>query len=113
MTTKNCPPGGHSHSDKPNFTVDDYLAMCAAGEAKFTISEAARLIGCSRAQLYRWILFARTPVDVFEEALKAVLAKGLTSDTAMADEIRRRTAQAKEYSECCPHCGGELRKRLR
>ena len=87
--------------------------MCRAGEAAFSIAEAARVMGKSRAYLYRAILFASIPEDEFEAVLDEVRAKGLTSETAVADEIKRRTGKAKEYVEACPHCGGVLRRRVR
>ncbi|MER9403690.1 hypothetical protein NKI36_06460 [Mesorhizobium caraganae] len=83
------------------------------GEAKFSISEAARVMGVSRAYVYRCMLFASIPQDEFEAVLDLVGEKGLTSETAIADEIKRRTGKARVYTESCPHCGGELRRRVR
>lgn len=113
MTADILSPGEHSHSDRPNFTLEDYIRMCNDGEAKFSIAEAARAMGVSRAYIYRCLLFASIPEDEFEEVLDLVGAKGLTSETAVADEIKRRTGKAKATIECCPHCGGELRRRVR
>lgn len=114
MLTDTCSPGGHPHSDMPNFTIDDYLQMCRDGEARFSMSEAARVAGVSRAELYRWIALASIPESEFEDVLDNVVRKrGLTSTTAVADEIKRRTGKAKEHHECCPHCGGVLRTRNR
>lgn len=58
MTGAHCSPGEHSHSDRPNFTIDDYLAMCKGGEAEFSVAEAARVMGVSRAYVYRCMLYA-------------------------------------------------------
>lgn len=113
MTDTICSPGEHSHSDRPNFTLEDYVAMCEAGEAEFSVAEAARVMGVSRAYVYRCMLYASIPEDEFEEVLDFVSTKGLTSTTAVADEIKRRTGRAKAYVEACPHCGGELRRRIR
>ena len=109
----NCSPGEHSHSDQPNFTLESYLAMCSAGEAKFAIAEAARVWGVSRAFVYRAMLYASIPADEFEDVLDATVGRGLFSPTAVADEIKRRTGKAKRYAECCPHCGGVVRYRER
>ncbi len=105
------PQGNTPHL--PNFTIDDYLAMCRAGEAEFSLSEAARLTGMSRAYLYRCMVFASVSEEVFEEVLDDIRGKGLTSTTAVADEIKRRTGRAKQYDVCCPHCGGLLYSRNR
>lgn len=111
--TSTCSPGEHPHAEQRNFTLDDYLQMCRDGEANFSIAEAARTMGVSRAYLYRTMLFASIPEDEFEEVLDHVRERGLTSETAVADEIKRRTGKAKEYRVCCPHCGGLLRTRKR
>lgn len=108
-----CSPGEHPHSDQPNFTLEDYIRMCNAGEARFSIAEAARVMGVSRAYVYRCMLFASIPEDEFEAVLDLVGEMGLTSETAIADEIKRRTGKARVYTESCPHCGGELRRRVR
>ena len=108
-----CSPGEHSHPDRPNFTLEDWIAMCNSGEAKFSVAEAARVMGVSRAYVYRCMLYASIPEDAVRDVLDEVIAKGLTSTTAVADEIKRRTGKAKAYTETCPHCGGELRRRVR
>lgn len=114
MTGEHRSPGEHPHSDQPNFTLDDYLGMCNSGEAEFSVAEAARVMGVSRAYVYRCMLFASIPEDEFEDVLAHVRAtKGLNSTTAVADEIKRRTGKAKRYVESCPHCGGALRTRTR
>ena len=110
MSNGNCSPGEHLHSDRPNFTLADYLAMCRDGEATFSLSEAARLLGVSRMRLHRWMLFASVSDDEFQEILSVM---GRASDTAIASEIKRRQGTARTYVECCPHCGGELRRRTR
>jgi len=107
-------PGEHSHADQRNFTIDDYLRMVRDGESKFSIAEAAKVMGVSRAYLYRAMIFASIPADEFEAVLDDMSAKGRpVTSTAIADEIKRRTGRAKTYVEKCPHCGGELRRRSR
>jgi|GEM_PF-3286505 len=112
-TRDNCSPGEHSHSDRPNFTLEDYLTMCNEAGRTASISEVARQMGVSRAYLYRCMLYASIPEDEFEAILDDVAAKGLISTTAVADEIKRRTGKAKPYIERCPHCKFELRRRRR
>ena len=34
-------PGEHPHSDRPNFTVLDYLEMCRDGEAEYSLCLAS------------------------------------------------------------------------
>jgi hypothetical protein len=96
-----------------NFNIDDYLAMCRDGEAEFSVSEAARVMGVSRAYLYRCMDMAAAPDDEFEAALSSTLGKGQTTTTALADELSRRAGTAKAYDVRCPHCGGVLYTRTR
>jgi hypothetical protein len=87
--------------------------MTRAGEAKFIMAEATRVMGVSRSKLYRWIEMANATEELFEAALESISDRGLRSTTAVCDEIRRREGRAKEYAECCPHCGGVIRTRRR
>jgi hypothetical protein len=111
-----CPPGDTSnpHADRPNFTLADFFQMCRDGEAKLSISEAARALGISRVTLHRWMVLA----SISDEELLAMVddftAKGRkVTTTGIADEIRRRTGRAKAQHECCPNCGHVLRTRVR
>ena len=109
-----CSPGEHPHGDRRNFTVDDYLRMCRDGEAEFSLSECARLMGVSRMYLHRCMSMANTPAKVFEEIVADMRRRGRAqSTTAITDEIKRRTGCAKVYVDRCPHCGGALRERVR
>ena len=65
MSTPPCSPGEHPHADRPNFTAADYLQMCR-GEAEFTASEYARLLGVSRMALHRWKIMASMSGEEFE-----------------------------------------------
>jgi hypothetical protein len=111
-----CPPGDTSnpHADRPNFTLADFFQMCRDGEAKLSISEAARVLGISRVTLHRWIVLASVSDEEFEAVLAEFPTKGKRlSTTAVADEIRRCTGTAKAQHECCPNCGYVLRTRVR
>ncbi len=114
MKKSTCSPGEHPHADRPNYTADDYMQMCRDGEAKWSLSEYARLVGVSRMYLHRCMIFASIPEAEFEQVLDDMYAGGKRpSTTAIADEIKRRTGRARRYVEKCPHCGGALRERMR
>ena len=100
-------------TDRRNFTFEDYVQMCRDGEAKFSISEASKLLGMSRQELYRGMVLASVSQEEFEDALEHILAKGLRSTTALADEINRRTGKARDHHIRCPHCKGILYTRRR
>lgn len=107
-------PLGNTATDRRNFTLDDYVQMCRDGEATFSIAEAARLTGVSRAFLYRCLTFASIPSDEFEAVLDDMYAGGsIPTTTAIADEIKRRTGKARQYHVRCPHCHGVLYTRNR
>ena len=59
-------PGEHPHADRPNFTLEDYLAMCRDGEAEYSLSEVARLLGVSRMALHRWMIMASVTNEEFD-----------------------------------------------
>jgi hypothetical protein len=65
-----CSPGGHPHSDQPNWrpadTIVDYLANCREGLEEYSDRKAAKLWGISRAELWRWKLIGELPEDLFE-----------------------------------------------
>ena len=109
-----CSPGEHPHADQPNFTVEDYLRMVSDGEAEFSLSEVARLMGVSRMRLHRFMILASVSDEEFQQVLGGMEAAGKRLSTvAIADEIKRRTGRARKYEERCPHCGGVLRVRVR
>lgn len=107
------PPGSTTEAARRNFHIDDYLQMCRDGEATFSISEAARVMGVSRMHVYRMMMLAEVSDEEFEEILAEREERGLTSLSALYDEVKRRTGRAREYVEHCPHCGGALRTRRR
>lgn len=114
MTKRPCSPGEHPHADRRNYTAADYFRMCLDGEAEWSLSEYARLLGVSRMYLHRCLIFASTPEAEFEQVLDDLYAGGKRpSMTAIADEIKRRTGRARRYVERCPHCSGQLRARMR
>ena len=109
-----CSPGDNPHADQPNFTLADYLQMVRDGEAKYSITEVARLMGWSRALVYRSIVMASVSDAEFDAILDDFRAAGrMPTSTGIVDEIRRRTGRAVSSSEHCPHCGGVIRERRR
>ena len=71
--TRSGPPGSHSHSDRPNWqpaeTADDYLRNCQDGLQAYSDRRMAKLLGWSRAHLWRAKLMAEIPEDLFERLL--------------------------------------------
>jgi hypothetical protein len=73
------PPGSHPHSDRPNWrpteTPDDYLRNCRECLETFSGRRFAKLMGMSRAHLWRaklkWgaKLMAKLPPGPFEHLL--------------------------------------------
>jgi hypothetical protein len=111
-----CSPGNtpNPHADRPNFTVADYLRMCRDGEAEFSLSEVARMMGVSRMTLHRWRIMGSVSDEEFEAVLDDFRAAGRQlSTTAGSDEIKRRTGRGRAQHECCPNCGYVLRTRVR
>ena len=109
-----CSPGNNPHSDRRNFTLADYLQMCHDGEAEFSISEVARVTGWTRAFIYRAMVLGSVSGDELEAIMDDIEASGRKLTTSgIASEIKRRTGQAKDYAEHCPHCGGVIRVRKR
>lgn len=109
-----CSPGNNPHADQPNFTLADYLTMVRNGEAEWSLSEASRISGFSRAHLLRCMTLASVPQDVFDQIIADMKATGRRLTTSgLASEIRRRTGKARTSEERCPHCGEVLRTRRR
>ncbi len=107
-------PWVNPHADRPNFTVEDYLAICRSGEAIYSFSEHCRLLGISRSLGYRCLALAQIPDADFEAILAEGRATGkLLSTTGVISDYRRRRGQTKFETESCPCCGYVLRERLR
>ena len=67
-----------------------YMQMVLDGEAEFSVSEVARLLGWSRMHVHRAIILASVPEAEFERVMDYLMAAGKRlSTTAIADEIRR------------------------
>ena len=115
MTAATCSPGSHSHSDQPNWrpaeTLDTYVANCREGLETYSDRHAARLLGASRAAVWRWKRMAELPDDLFEKLLTT--SKRVPSTKALANVALALRGNDRADAECCPHCGGVVRVRNR
>jgi hypothetical protein len=101
-------PGSHGRNWQPAQNIDDYLRNVREGLEEYSDRRAAKLLGYSRARLYRAKLMAEIPDDLFD----LLLAHGVLSTKELANVakgIRGDTPDCEH--ERCPHCGGPLRVR--
>jgi hypothetical protein len=109
-----CSPGSNPHADQPNWRpatdVAGYLANCREGLEIYSDNRTAKLMGWSRAHVWRARLLAAIPDDIFEELV--ALPKISTSQLAAAGRVFLGSATPDE-TERCPHCHGVLRVRSR
>lgn len=68
-----CSPGSHPHSNRPNWepaeTANDYLRNCRDGLEAYSDRRMAKLLGWSRAHLWRAKLMAEIPEDLFDRSV--------------------------------------------
>ena len=107
-------PGGHPHSDRPNWspaeTADDYIRNCQEGLETYSDRRMAKLLGVSRAHLWRMKSMAAIPEELFNEILSK--SNHTPSAKELASVGRALAGRKIELEiESCPHCGGELRTR--
>src|SRR5215472_13547474 len=104
-------PGGHPHSDRRNWapadTAEDYLRNCREGLETWSERRFANLMGVSRAQLWRWKIYAAIPEDLFEALLSRHVSR---RDLTKIGQFLTKGDVPIE-AERCPHCGGLLRVR--
>jgi hypothetical protein len=112
-----CSPGSNPHSDQPNWkpaeTIEDYFRNCDEGLEQYTQSRAAKLMGWSRAKLWRLGMSARVPEDLFERLMKYQRESNRQISTkAMAAIVLAMDRGKIGWEvECCPNCGHQLRER--
>ncbi len=109
-------PGSHPHSDRPNWqpaeTADDYLRNCKDGLEVYSDRRMAKLMGISRANLWRWKLMAEIPEELFERLMART--DHTLSTKEIANVARALNGNGPSHdAECCPHCGEVLRVRGR
>ena len=109
-------PGGHSHSDRPNWqpaeTAEEYMRNCQEGLENFSERHLAKLLGMSRTALWRARLMTTIPEELFERLLAK--ADHVPSTKELANVARALNGHGPAHdAEHCPHCGGLLRVRGR
>ena len=114
--TEPCSPGSHPHADQANWrpaeTADDYLRNCDEGLEAYSERRMAKLLGISRARLWRWKLMAEIPEELFERLLAG--ADHVPSTKELANIGRALYGHGPAHDvERCPHCGEVLRVRGR
>jgi hypothetical protein len=113
---KNGSPGSHPHANQANWrpaeVFDDYIRNCLDGLESYSDRRAAKLLGVSRAELWRWRLMAELPADLFDRLLKARPMPSTRSLAAIALALKGDEKSIVE-TECCPCCGHVLRVRRR
>jgi hypothetical protein len=80
-------PGSHGRNWSPAETLEDYLRNCEEGLETRSERRVAKLMGVSRAELWRWKMMAELPEDLFEALLG-------TSAKKMPEQPRARQYRA-------------------
>jgi hypothetical protein len=105
---KGASPGGHGRNWAPAETIDNYVRNCRDGLEDFTRRRAAKLLAWSRIEVYRAILMAELPEDLFE----ALISGDCTSTRELANiALALRRGHSTAEIERCRHCGGRRRVR--
>jgi hypothetical protein len=102
-------PGSHGRNWSPAETFADYMRNCEEGLEARSDRRAAKLLGVSRAEFWRWRLMAELPDDLFEALLPA--GKKLPTSREFANIARALRSDFMREVERCPHCGEVLRVR--
>ena len=110
-----CSPGSHPHVGQPNWRPADnpwdYARNCQEGLETFSKRRFAKLLGISRAELWRWELMSELPDDLFEMLLEGRRARRQSSKSLAAVAVALQNGGPAGEPERCPHCGGVLRVR--
>jgi hypothetical protein len=114
---RGCPPGSHPHADQPNWrpaeSLDDDLQNCREGLEVYSDRRAARLLGISRVELWRWKLIAEIPGPLFERLLNGKHRPTTKALAEAALALRNDGSALACDVEHCPNCGHVLRVRRR
>ncbi len=107
-------PGSHPHSDRPNWqpaeTANDYLRNCQDGLEAYSDRRMAKLLGWSRAHLWRAKLMAEIPEELFNRLLAE--SNHVPSAKELANVARALNGAGPPHDvEHCPHCGEVIRER--
>jgi hypothetical protein len=115
--TDTCSPGSHPHLDRPNWrpaeTADEYFQNCREGLERYSERHLAKLLGMSRAELWRCRMIAALPDDLFEYLLSECGRRGIKLSSKAMAQISLALQTGNNVAECerCPHCRGVLRLR--
>jgi hypothetical protein len=108
-----CSPGGHPHADRPNWqpadNINDYVRNCHEGLESWSDRRAAKLLGWSRARLWRAQQMANIPEDLFDRLLDQAHMPSTKELAAIGQALVR--GRVGESIERCPHCGLAIRIR--
>lgn len=102
-------PGSHGRNWSPAETFGDFVRNCEEGLETWSERQAAKLMGVSRAELWRWGLMAELPDDLFEALLAT--GKKCPSSRELANIVLALRGNFTREVERCPHCGEVLRIR--
>lgn len=106
-------PGSHSHSDQPNWrpadNMDDYLRNCREGLEVYSERHLAKLLGMTRAMVWRAKLMASIPSELTEALIEQEPCASIRELAIIGGWFRGRSVG--HETECCPNCGHVLRLR--
>ena len=109
-------PGSHDGRNwNPAETIEDYFRNVGEGLEEYSDRRAAKLMGVSRAWLWRAKLMADIPEDLFERLMEDGRERGHVPSTKELANVARALQGKGENAdvEICPHCGEVLRVRGR
>jgi hypothetical protein len=107
------PPGGHPHADQPNWqpatTFEEYLRNCDEGLEEYSERRVSKILGMSRAKIWRAKMAAAIPPELFERLMEQDEPPKLR-ELANIGRLLSEGSITREI-ETCPHCGGVTRER--
>jgi hypothetical protein len=114
-----CSPGSHPNADRPNWrpaeTIDDYVANCRDGLEQYSDRRGAKIMGVSRAEVWRCRLLAELPQDLWDRLLEMpdCCVPSTTELAYVGQALSGGSEPNVREVERCPHCGEVLRVRGR
>jgi len=103
-------PRGATRNWQPAEKIEDYLSNCREGLETYSDRRAAKLLGWPRVRVYRAIMMASLPKELFEHLVK----RGVGSRSmAQIAQIVLKNSEKMHDVDRCPHCGEPTRIRAR